>query len=142
MSATTAAPTASASATAAPPRVETALQHDANAASDDEMTVEEVHAAMPNEKQPTIAFIIPFPAYLKQLATTEEESEKAKKATIPPFLIYHPPKARLQKPAEGQKESKVDKAIRKWQEEEDEARGKTGIKAKAVGVSTMFPPFV
>jgi len=114
-----------------------AMQSDADAAPAD-MTIEEAHEAMPEAHQPTIGFIIPFPEYIGAHAGGEDR-KKAEDASskIPPFIIYTPPPARLQKPAEGQKESLVDKAQRKWQEEEDGARGKTNLKSKAVHVRAL-----
>ena len=94
--------------------------------------IEKANAAMPEEHQPTIGFIIPFPTYLGN--GQDPEKDQLRKENVPPFLIYCAPPARLAKPAEGQKESVVDKATRHWQKEEDSARGKTGLKAKTIGV--------
>lgn len=115
--------------------VEKAVQEDAQAGPDD-MTIEEAHAAMPQEDKATIGFIIPFPVYTGKPDEPAEDIE-AKQALLPPFLIYTPPPARLTKPGEGEKESMVHKAQRKWEEEEDGARGKSGLKAKAVGVCVV-----
>ena len=112
-----------------------ALHNDAEILPND-MTVEEAHAAMPFENQPTIGFIFPFPQY-SGLPGEVVEDVQGKQASVPPFIIYHPPAARLTKPPEGEKESLVHKAQRKMEEEQDGARGKTGVKAKAVGVSSF-----
>lgn len=85
---------------------------------------------------PTIGFIIPFPEYIGAHALgADRKKSKTTSDDIPPFIIYHPPLARLKKPEQGEKESIVNKATRKWQEEEDEAKGRTGLKAKTVNVS-------
>ena len=62
---------------------------------------------------------------------------------VPPFLLYAPRLAALKKPEEGEKESLPNKAYRRWQEEEREAREKTqagegGYRAKFVGVRLLF----
>ena len=99
----------------------------------DEMTIEEAHAAMPLDHQPTIAVIIPFPQYTGGLGEPSEIVE-SKQSSVPPFVIYHPALARLSKPAPGENESLAHKAQRKMEEEQDGTKGKNGIKAKAVGV--------
>ena len=82
---------------------------------------------LPEADHPTIAILIPFPQLLH--APTKKD------AKVPPFLMYAPLAAPLPPPKEGEKQSWKDKAIRKWQKEETEARAKkTGLKAKAVGV--------
>lgn len=74
--------------------------------------------------QSTTAFLVPFPK-------VKTES----KTFIPPFLLYAPPLGLLKEPKQGEKESLVDKARRKWQDEHDKAEAKGGIKAKALDVS-------
>lgn len=77
-----------------------------------------------------VAYLVPFPK--PHLASVSAED-------IPPrFLIYTPPPPPMSKPAEGEKESKVRKVQRKWQEEIREAKtgnAKTmswkGLKGKA-----------
>lgn len=82
---------------------------------------------LPEADHPTIALLIPFPTLLRP--------PSKKDAKVPPFLMYAPLAAPLPPPKEGEKQSLKDKAIRKWQKEETDARGKkTGFKAKAVGV--------
>ncbi|KZT03752.1 uncharacterized protein LAESUDRAFT_728775 [Laetiporus sulphureus 93-53] len=86
-----------------------------------------VDGELPAASHPTVALIIPFPALLC--------APVKKDVKIPPFVMYAPLAAPLKPPAEGEKESKINKAIRKWQKEEKQAREKgTGFKAKAVGL--------
>ena len=82
---------------------------------------------LPESDHPTVAILIPFPPLLRPPAK--------KDAKVPPFLMYAPLAAPLPPPKEGEKQSWKDRAVRKWQKEETEARAKkTGLKAKAVGV--------
>jgi len=82
-----------------------------------------------------IAYLVPFPK--PQLKGVPPEN-------IPDrFLIYTPPPPPLSKPAEGEKENKIHKLQRKWQEEVREAKTSTaktaswkGVKSKATkGIS-------
>jgi len=82
-----------------------------------------------------IAYLVPFPK--PQLKGVPPEN-------IPDrFLIYTPPPPPLSKPAEGEKEAKIHKLQRKWQEEVREAKTSTaktaswkGVKSKATkGIS-------
>lgn len=107
--------------------------HEGNATSDDKQlndladdaSPEQIAAAMPVESHPTISFLIPFPKAIGLDVKTQEKEL--------PFLLYSLPPPRLEKPKEGEKETKVHKALRKWQEEEDGAKGQKGVKAKAIG---------
>lgn len=82
---------------------------------------------LPEADHPTVALLIPFPTLLRP--------PSKKDAKVLPFLMYAPLAAPLPPPKEGDKQSWKNKAIRKWQKEETEAREKkTGLKAKAVGV--------
>ncbi|KAH9833281.1 uncharacterized protein C8Q71DRAFT_774876 [Rhodofomes roseus] len=82
---------------------------------------------LPEADHPTVALLIPFPTLLRP--------PSKKDAKVPPFLMYAPLAAPLPPPKEGEKQSWKDKAVRKWQKEETEAREKkTGFKAKAVGL--------
>ncbi|KAK3061378.1 hypothetical protein LTS18_006387, partial [Coniosporium uncinatum] len=64
-----------------------------------------------------IAYLVPFPK--PQLKGVPPEN-------IPDrFLIYTPPPPPLSKPAEGEKENKIHKLQRKWQEEVREAKTST-----------------
>lgn len=76
----------------------------------------------------TVAFLIPFPSY-DDANLKQKDIEK-----VPPFALYSPLHRRLEKPAEGEKESLVHKAQRRWQKEEDEAAKLTGIKSKAISL--------
>ncbi|GBE87799.1 hypothetical protein BKA93DRAFT_753126 [Sparassis latifolia] len=88
-------------------------------------SAEPVSPDLPSATHPTVAFAIPFP-------TVFQPSEKARDK-IPPFVLYSPMAAALSKPPENGKESVTRKAMRKWEEEEREAREKGhGFKAKAV----------
>ncbi|KAH9919861.1 uncharacterized protein B0H18DRAFT_1026507 [Fomitopsis serialis] len=82
---------------------------------------------LPDADHPTVALLVPFPQLLRP--------PSKKHAKVPPFLMYAPLAAPLPPTTEGEKVSWKDKAIRKWQKEEAEAREKkTGFKAKAVGL--------
>jgi hypothetical protein len=66
-----------------------------------------------------IAYLVPFPrpAFRKSLLNADEGDD------IPTrFLIYTPPPPPLQAPAEGEKEGKIHKVQRKWQEEVRQAK--------------------
>lgn len=82
-----------------------------------------------------IAYLVPFP---------KPRVQGIDPATIPDrFLIYTPPPPPLVKPAEGEKEAKLHKVQRKWQEEVRAAKTSTaktaswqGVKSKATrGIS-------
>ncbi|KAK8179645.1 hypothetical protein BC567DRAFT_160376, partial [Phyllosticta citribraziliensis] len=63
-----------------------------------------------------IAYLIPFP---------KPKLNKVSAESIPDrFLIYTPPPPPLTKPAEGEKEGRVHKVQRKWQEEEKDGPSK------------------
>ncbi|KZT71868.1 hypothetical protein DAEQUDRAFT_763366 [Daedalea quercina L-15889] len=88
---------------------------------------EPVSDDLPESEHPTVALLVPFPQLLRP--------PSKKNAKVPPFLMYAPLAAPLPPPKEGEKQSWKDKAVRKWQKEEAEAREKkTGFKAKAVGL--------
>jgi len=82
-----------------------------------------------------IAYLIPFPK--PQLGTINPPDVPTR------FMIWTPPPPPLQKPAEGEKEDKLHKVQRKWQEEVRSAKTSTaktaswkGIKSKATkGIS-------
>ncbi|EOD43322.1 putative secreted protein [Neofusicoccum parvum UCRNP2] len=76
------------------------------------------------------AYLIPFPKPTLKDTPPEKIPDR--------FLIYTPPPPPLSKPAEGEKEEKLHKVQRKWQEEVREAKTSTaktaswkGIKSKA-----------
>ncbi|KAK3673142.1 hypothetical protein LTR78_006982 [Recurvomyces mirabilis] len=80
-----------------------------------------------------VAYLVPFP-----------RPQNAPVGTYPTrFLIYTPPPPPLSKPAEGEKETKIHKVQRKWQDEVKEAKTSTaktmswkGVKSKATkGIS-------
>ncbi|EXJ88486.1 hypothetical protein A1O1_05416 [Capronia coronata CBS 617.96] len=82
-----------------------------------------------------IGYLVPFP---------QPDLPNVKPEDIPVrFMIYTPPPPPLQKPAEGQKEGKLHKVQRKWQEEVRSAKTSTaktaswqGVKSKATkGIS-------
>jgi len=82
---------------------------------------------LPEASHPTVALLIPFPPTLRP--------PSKKNSKVPPFMIYAPLAAPLPPLKEGEKDSWTNKAVRKWQNEEKEAREKgTGFKAKAVGL--------
>ncbi|EPQ56935.1 hypothetical protein GLOTRDRAFT_115070 [Gloeophyllum trabeum ATCC 11539] len=90
-------------------------------------TPDPVSASLPPATHPTVALLIPFPP---PSHATDKQASK-----LPPFVLYAPLAAPLQKPQEGEKEGLAHKAQRKWQEEERGARERgTGFKAKAVGL--------
>ncbi|KAK0662644.1 hypothetical protein DIS24_g1806 [Lasiodiplodia hormozganensis] len=77
-----------------------------------------------------IAYLIPFPKPILKDTPPEKIPDR--------FIIYTPPPPPLSKPAEGEKEEKMHKVQRKWQEEVREAKTSTakttswkGIKSKA-----------
>jgi len=82
------------------------------------------------DPQKLVAYLIPFPKPKLHNVPAER---------VPPrFLIYTPPPPPLKKPAEGEKEAKVHKVQRKWEEEIRQAKTNTaktaswqGIKSKA-----------
>lgn len=77
-----------------------------------------------------VAYLVPFPKPKLHNVPVER---------VPPrFLIYTPPPPPLKRPAEGEKEGKVHKVQRKWEEEIRQAKTSTaktaswqGIKSKA-----------
>ncbi|OSX60921.1 hypothetical protein POSPLADRAFT_1034491 [Postia placenta MAD-698-R-SB12] len=76
---------------------------------------------LPEADHPTVALLIPFPPTLRQPSKKDDK--------VPPFMIYAPMAAPLPPLKEGEKDSLTNKAIRKWQKEEKEAREKgTGFK--------------
>ncbi|KAF2086990.1 hypothetical protein K490DRAFT_6834, partial [Saccharata proteae CBS 121410] len=76
-----------------------------------------------------IAYLVPFPKpTLKDVPATQIPDR---------FLIYTPPPPPLAKPAEGEKEAKVHKLQRKWQEEVREAKTST---AKTANEMLMIYP--
>ncbi|PCH35369.1 hypothetical protein WOLCODRAFT_139869 [Wolfiporia cocos MD-104 SS10] len=80
---------------------------------------------LPAAEHPTVALLIPFPQLLRP-----PSSQKVK---VPPFMVYAPLGAPLPPPKEGEKDSYKNKAIRRWQKEEKEAKESgAGFKAKAV----------
>ena len=84
-------------------------------------------SSLPPESHPTIAFLFPFPepAHLPQ--------KERHRLAVPPFVLYAPLAAALEKPAPGAKESVAHKAQRKWQAEEREAKQKgKGFKVRAL----------
>ena len=93
---------------------------------------EQAFAAIPEATHPTVVFLIPFPPLSPEHLASQVGSKKKK--PLAPFFIYAPPAERLAKPAEGEKESLVHKAQRKWEAEEDTAQTQTGIKSKLVNV--------
>lgn len=77
-----------------------------------------------------IAYLIPFPKPVLPNTPPDKIPDR--------FLIYTPPPPPLSKPAEGQKEEKLHKVQRKWQEEVRDAKTSTakttswkGVKSKA-----------
>ncbi|KAH8915166.1 hypothetical protein BT69DRAFT_1325530 [Atractiella rhizophila] len=72
---------------------------------------------------PTVAFAIPFP---EAPGASAENRAKA-----PPFVLYSPAEAHFEAPEEGEKESMVRMAQRKWQETQREA--KEALKKEATG---------
>lgn len=108
------------------------IVHPGDLSAEQAADIEKAHDAMPEEHLPTVGFIIPFPTY--QGDGKDTVKDELRREHVPPFLIYCPPPARKIKPPEGQKENLLDKATRHWEKEEDSTRGKTGFKAKAVGV--------
>ena len=82
-----------------------------------------------------VAYLVPFPKPANAPANLPDR-----------FLIYTPPPPPIQKPAEGEKEDKMHKLQRKWQEEVRAAKQNTdkvtswkGIKSKATrGINTAM----
>ncbi|SLM33790.1 hypothetical protein LPUS_02367 [Lasallia pustulata] len=75
-----------------------------------------------------IAYLVPFP---------KPQIHGVDPSSIPDrFLIYTPPPPPLSKPAEGEKESKVHKVQRKWQEEVRSAKTSTAKTASWKGVKS------
>jgi hypothetical protein len=75
-----------------------------------------------------IAYLVPFP---------KPRIQGIDPATIPDrFLIYTPPPPPLAKPAEGEKEAKLHKVQRKWQEEVRAAKTSTAKTASWQGVKS------
>jgi hypothetical protein len=75
-----------------------------------------------------IGYLVPFPRPI--LANVDPE-------TIPRrFVIYTPPPPPLHKPAEGEKEAKLHKVQRKWQEEVRSAKTSTAKTASWKGVKS------
>jgi hypothetical protein len=85
-----------------------------------------------------VAYLIPFPKPSNLKSHANDFPDR--------FLIYTPPPPPLDKPAEGEKESKMRKVQRKWQEEVRAAKTNTdkvtswkGIKSKATrGINTAM----
>ena len=75
-----------------------------------------------------IAYLVPFPK--PQIHSVDPSSIPER------FLIYTPPPPPLSKPAEGEKEGKVHKVQRKWQEEVREAKNSTAKTASWKGVKS------
>lgn len=74
------------------------------------------------------AYLVPFP---------KPQIHGIDPSSIPDrFLIYTPPPPPLSKPAEGEKEGKVHKVQRKWQEEVREAKTSTAKTASWKGVKS------
>lgn len=101
--------------------------------SDDDNPSNPVHYIRDPHK--LIGYLVPFPR--PSLPNVAPESIPAR------FMIYTPPPPPLQKPGEGQKEAKLHKVQRKWQEEVRAAKTSTaktaswqGVKSKATrGIS-------
>ncbi|KAI9664807.1 MAG: hypothetical protein M1821_006255 [Bathelium mastoideum] len=82
------------------------------------------------------AYLVPFP---KPRLHTSSSSSSSSSPPIPQrFLIYTPPPPPLTKPDEGEKEARIHKIQRKWQEEVRSAKTSTaktaswhGVKSKA-----------
>ncbi|OQU99943.1 hypothetical protein CLAIMM_05512 [Cladophialophora immunda] len=75
-----------------------------------------------------IGYLVPFPRPVLPNVNPE---------TIPPrFMIYTPPPPPLQKPTEGEKEAKLHKVQRKWQEEVRSAKTSTAKTASWKGVKS------
>jgi hypothetical protein len=75
-----------------------------------------------------VAYLVPFPKPNLQNMPTDAIPQR--------FLIYTPPPPPLNKPAEGEKESKVHKIQRKWEEEIRQAKTYTGKTASWKGVKS------
>ncbi|KAF2239258.1 hypothetical protein EV356DRAFT_528532 [Viridothelium virens] len=86
-----------------------------------------------------IAYLIPFPKPHLHISSSSPPVPQR-------FLIYTPPPPPLSKPAEGEKEGRVHKVQRKWQEEVRAAKTSTaktaswqGVKSKATkGIATAM----
>ena len=75
-----------------------------------------------------IAYLIPFPKPSLKHVSAQEVPDR--------FLIYTPPPPPLTKPPEGEKESKLHKVQRKWQEEVREAKTSDAKAASWKGVKS------
>ncbi|KAI4135346.1 MAG: hypothetical protein LQ347_000765 [Umbilicaria vellea] len=100
--------------------------HDANQSYGEDDLSSPIHYTRDPHK--LIAYLVPFP---------KPQIHGIDPSSIPErFLIYTPPPPPLSKPAEGEKEGKVHKVQRKWQEEVREAKTSTAKTASWKGVKS------